>query len=137
FDTSVYRAYVTRGIHDPPDAVPPKLVLQWKQDLRARGHGMLNGFVRVFDVDENHDWRTPIGFWSPARMPRPLRLDHDHRRADRHQSVRCSSVRPRPSVQFCRAEGLFTEFNLSSNVPAKQTWHHYRTLLRYSFRCRC
>jgi hypothetical protein len=84
--------HVSRRIHHPSNAVAPKLIRHWKQYLRPAGNSPFHRLVHVFNLYIDHHRRTAVQAGSAARQSRPLCLEHDHRRADHHQSMRHSSV---------------------------------------------
>jgi hypothetical protein len=77
-----------------------------------------------------NDRGAAVGYRGAARESRPLRLDHDHRRADRQQRVSRLSVRTWAAIQFDSAKDDLAKFHFCADVMTIQSRHHNGRVVR-------
>src|SRR5262245_3327906 len=61
FDTCRDEPRVSRGVHNSPYAITPKLSLHGCKDRRPGGNRAFHRLVHVFNVDVDHNGRGAVG----------------------------------------------------------------------------
>src|SRR6266404_7286463 len=133
FDARGDGPHMPRRIDNPPGAVAPELVLHREEDLRTSGHGPLDHFVHVFDIDIDHHRRAAVRLRSTARKGWPLSFDHDHSPADRKRSMCHGPVGTGSAHQFHGIKRGLAEVNFGRRVAAHQHRHHNWDAVGYRF----
>src|ERR1700736_632429 len=105
------RPMMTKWVFDLPVTIAPKHLVERHRDFRARAYRLLEGGIRVFDVEMDGDGRTFESFQAERAPVRVLIVNHQDRIADADAGVHYLAVRAQHPGQFDRAERLFVEFD--------------------------